>query len=94
MPEFHPIPNPTPQPAAADRFLTLQNVADRLNVSIRYVRELRASGALPVVRLGLESPPRPPEDLGGRVEARMVRARAAGGPPSDLSELAHGTPEL
>ncbi len=32
--------------------LTLREVAWRLNVPVRYVRQLRQSGALPVVRLG------------------------------------------
>lgn len=74
MPELDPISHPASRPlVAADRFLTLQNVADRLNVSIRYVRELRASGALPVVRLGLKCLRVRPEDLEALVQARMAR---------------------
>lgn len=73
MPEFHPIPHPAPQPAAPNRLLTLENVVDRLSVSIRYVRELRSSGALPVVRLGAKCLRVRPEDLEALVQARMVR---------------------
>jgi hypothetical protein len=54
MPEALPVPAPAPAPApapmanalpAADDFLTLKQVAKRLNVTVRYVRQLRQSGA-------------------------------------------------
>src|SRR5437764_8685635 len=42
------MPDETPRD---ERFLTLRQVAEFLNVSVRYVRTLRQSGALPVVPL-------------------------------------------
>ena len=40
-----PERSPMPDPAPTDRLLTLRQVAERLNVSLRYVRGLRQSGA-------------------------------------------------
>ncbi len=59
----------------ADRFLTLRQVAERLNVSIRYVRTLRQSGALPVVRLSPRCLRVRPEDYDRLVEERMATRR-------------------
>lgn len=56
----------------ADRFLTLRQVAERLNVSIRYVRTLRQSGALKVVRLSPRCLRVRPEDLNRFIEERMA----------------------
>lgn len=61
-----------PDAAPIDRFLTLQEVAERLNVSIRYVRSLRQSKALPVVRLSPRCLRVRPEDLDRLVEERMA----------------------
>ena len=65
-----------PDAAPTDRFLTLQQVADRLNVSIRYVRSLRQSGALRVIRLSPRCLRVRPEDLDRLVEERMAGRRA------------------
>ena len=59
-----------------DRFLTLRQVAEILNVSIRYVRTLRQSGALPVVRLSPRCLRVRRCDLDRMVEERMARRRA------------------
>ena len=66
-----------PDPAAphAD-YLTLQQVAARLNVSIRYVRGLRQSGALPVVALSSRCLRVRPQDLDRLVEERMAGRRS------------------
>lgn len=61
-----------PDAAPTVRFLTLQQVADRLNVSIRYVRSLRQSRALTVVRLSPRCLRVRPEDLDRLVEERMA----------------------
>ena len=60
-------------PPDPDRFLTLKEVAWWLNVPVRYVRQLRPSGALPVVRPGARRLRVRPEDLEALVAARMVR---------------------
>jgi excisionase family DNA binding protein len=58
-----------------DRFLTLRQVAEVLNVSPRYVRTLRQSGSLPVVRLSPRCIRVRPEDLDRLVEERMASRR-------------------
>jgi excisionase family DNA binding protein len=63
---------PAAAPLPSD-FLTLQEVATRLNVSIRYVRGLRQSGALPVVPLSSRAIRVRPEDLDQFVAERMAR---------------------
>ena len=61
-----------PDAAPTERFLTLRQVAEVLNVSPRYVRGLRQSGALPVVRLSRRCLRVRPEDLDRMVEERMA----------------------
>ena len=68
--------SPMPDPAPTDRLLTLRQVGERLNVSVRYVRTLRQSGALPVVRLSPRCLRVRPEDLD-----RLVAERMAARPP-------------
>jgi excisionase family DNA binding protein len=65
-----------PDPAPAAPLLTLHQVADRLHVSVRYVRTLRQSGALPVVRLSPRCLRVRPEDLDRLVEERMANLPA------------------
>ncbi len=62
-----------PEESTKDRYLTLRQVADRLNVSVRYVRGLRQSGALPVAALSPRCLRVRPEDLDRLVEDRMTR---------------------
>ncbi len=64
-----------PDPVPADRLLTLRQVAERLNVSVRYVRTLRQSGALPVVPLSPRCLRVRPQDLDRLVEERMASRR-------------------
>ena len=64
-----------PDPAPADRLLTLRQVAERLNVSVRYVRTLRQSGALPVVLMRPRCIRVRPEDLDRLVVERMAGRR-------------------
>lgn len=71
MPDALPVPAPAPAPT--DGFLTLQEVADLLSVSIRYVRQLRQSGALPIVRLSPKCLRVRPEDLERFIQDRMAR---------------------
>ena len=70
-----------PDPASADRLLTLRQVAERLNVSLRYVRGLRQSGALPVVPLSPRCLRVRPGDLDRLVEERMAGRRPRRGRP-------------
>ncbi|MFO0931595.1 MAG: hypothetical protein U1E39_02685 [Planctomycetota bacterium] len=52
MPDAPPATAPVAVvPPDPDRLLTLKEVAWRLNVPVRYVRQLRQSGALPVFPL-------------------------------------------
>lgn len=67
------VPALHPAAAPAGGFLTLQEVADLLNVSIRYVRQLRQSGALPIVRLSPKCLRVRPEDLERFIGERMAR---------------------
>ena len=60
-----------------DRLLTLRHVAAVLNVSLRYVRSLRQSGALPVVRLGPKLLRVRPQDLKHFLDERMSARRRA-----------------
>ena len=62
-----------PDESPRDCLLTLRQVAERLNVSARYVRSIRQSGALPVVRLSPRCLRVRPEDLDRLVEERMAR---------------------
>ena len=64
-----------PDPAPAAPLLSLHQVADRLHVSVRYVRTLRQSGALPVVRLSPRCLRVRPEDLDRLIEERMASRR-------------------
>ena len=59
-----------------DRFLTLSHVAEVLNVSVRYVRTLRQSGALPVVPLSPRCLRVRRCDLDRMVEERMAGRRS------------------
>jgi excisionase family DNA binding protein len=49
MPSPYPRPSRPPSPA---RLLTYADVAERLRVSLRTVRRLADSGALPVIHIG------------------------------------------
>lgn len=60
-----------------DRLLTLRQVAAALSVSVRYVRSLRQSGALPVVRLGPKLLRVRPQDLKRFLDERMSARRRA-----------------
>jgi hypothetical protein len=64
-----------PDPAPTDRLLTLRQVAAHLQVTIRHVRTLRQSGALPVVPPSHRCLRVRPEDLDRMVEERMARRR-------------------
>ena len=64
-----------PDPVPADRLLTLRQVAEPLNVSVRYVRTLRQPGAVPVVPLSPRCLRVRPEDLDRLVEERMASRR-------------------
>lgn len=85
MPDARPVPAPAPAPMAdalpaADDLLTLRQVAKRINSTIRYVRQVRQSGALPVIRLSPRRLRVRPEDLERFIEerrARVARPRAA-----------------
>ena len=79
MPDALPVPAPAPAreavvPPDPDRLLTLQEVARRLSVPVRYVRQLRQSGALPVVPLSPRRLRVRREDLERYIEERMARA--------------------
>ena len=84
MPDALPVPAPVPAPMAdalpaADDLLTLRQVAKRINSTIRYVRQVRQSGALPVIRLSPRRLRVRPEDLERFIEerrARVARPRA------------------
>lgn len=78
MPDAPPVPVPAPAPIAdalpaADDCLTLKQVAKRRNVPVRYVRQLRQSGALPVVPLSARRLRVRPEDLERFILERMAR---------------------
>ena len=70
-----------PDPVPADHLLTLRQVAERLSVSLRYVRTLRQSGALPVVPLSPRCLRVRPGDLDRLVEERMAGRRPRRGRP-------------
>ena len=74
MPDVPPVLVPVPAPPPDDGLLTLDQVKDRLNVSIRYVRGLRQSGALPVVPLGPRFVRVHPDDLERFIAERRMRA--------------------
>jgi excisionase family DNA binding protein len=81
MPDALPVPAPVAAPLPPpdpDRFLTLKEAARRLNVTIRYVRQLRQSGALPVVRLSPRRLRVRPEDLERYIHDLMTRAARRG----------------
>ena len=65
-----------PDESPKDRFLTLRQVAEILSVSVRYVRTLRQSGALPVVRLSPRCLRVRRSDLDRMVEERMAGRRS------------------
>lgn len=65
-----------PEETQQDPFLTLRQVAEVLNVSLRYVRTLRQSGALPVVRLSPRCLRVRRIDLDRMVEERMAGRRS------------------
>lgn len=77
MPAALPVAAPLP-PLDPDRLLTLKEVARRLNVPVRYVRQLRQSGALPVVPLSPRRLRVRPEDLERFIQERMARAARRG----------------
>ena len=83
MPDALPVPAPAPAPVAVappdpDRLLPLKEVARRLNVPVRYVRQLRQSGALPVVRLSPRRLRVRPEDLERYIHDLMTRPARRG----------------
>ena len=59
-----------------DQLLTLQQVADRLQVSMSTVRRKVASGELPVVRIGRNQRVRP-ADLEAYIKANLEKGRGS-----------------
>jgi helix-turn-helix protein len=65
-----------PDAAASDQLLTLQQVADRLNVSVRHVRSLRQSGALKVQPISSRCVRVTPKDLAEFLAERRAARRS------------------